>query len=162
MPADDPLRARLLSLLDGKGARVPFADATAGVPPALQGRRPEGLPYAPWELVEHVRLAQRDILDYCRPDSEYALPDWPGDYWPPTPAPPYDDAWEEARAQFAEDREALRTLVRESEALHAPVPHAQREAHTLVRQVLLVADHTSYHTGQIVAARRLLGCWDGS
>lgn len=161
MPADDALEARLLTLLDERGARVPFADATEGVPPALQGRRPEGLPYSPWELVEHLRLAQRDILDYCR-DGDYDLPEWPDDYWPPTPAPPSANAWEESRTRFADDREALRTLVREADDLHAPVPHAQEDTHTLVRQVLLVADHTSYHVGQVVVARRLLDCWDVS
>jgi len=158
---DDVLEPRLLSLLSGRGARVPFVDATAGVPPDLQGRRPEGLPYAPWELVEHLRLAQHDILDYCRP-GPYEQPEWPAGYWPPTPAPPSADAWDESRARFADDREALRALVREAADLHAPVPHAQKKAHTFVRQVLLVADHTSYHVGQVVVARRLLDCWEAS
>jgi hypothetical protein len=159
MPAAEALEARLLTLLDGKGAHMPFAAATEGVPPDVQGRRPEAIPYSPWELVEHVRLAQRDILDYCRPGEGYEQPDWPDDYWPPTPAPPSANAWGESRAQFADDRRALKTLIEEADDLHAPVPHAAEEAHTYLRQALLVADHTSYHTGQIVTVRRLLDCW---
>ncbi|PSQ80457.1 MAG: ABC transporter [Bacteroidetes bacterium QS_8_68_15] len=156
---DDPLRSRVLTLLDEKGARRPFATATEGVPPDVQGRRPEAIPYSPWELVEHARLAQRDILDYCRPAPGYEQPDWPADYWPPTPAPPSTDAWDESRSQFAEDRRALKTLIEDTDDLHAPVPHTAEETHTYLRQALLVADHTSYHTGQIVAVRRLLDCW---
>lgn len=158
MPADDPLRSRLLKLLDGKGAHQSFEAVTEGVPPGVQGRRPEALPYSPWELLEHVRLAQRDILDYCRAD-DYEQADWPEGYWPPTPAPPSADAWDDSRAQFAEDRQALQQLVRDAEDLHAPVANATDEAHTLVRQAFLVADHTSYHVGQIVTVRRLLDCW---
>jgi uncharacterized damage-inducible protein DinB len=159
MSADDPLRTRVLTLLDGRGARVPFEKATEGVPPELRGRRPEAVPYSPWELLEHLRLAQRDLLDYCRAGSGYETPEWPDDYWPSTPAPPNTAAWGESRTQFAADREALRALVRDTDDLHAPVPQAQEDDHTYLRQLLLVADHTSYHIGQLVVVRRLLGCW---
>ena len=179
MPARDSLRTHILTLLDGKGAHLPFEDATEGLPTELRGKRPAGgssedgpeahpkstssravgaLPYSPWELVEHVRLAQRDILDYCR-DGDYAQPDWPDGYWPPTPAPPSADAWDASRAQFSEDRQALQQIIREAEDLHAPVPHATEEAHTYLREALLATGHTSYHAGQLVVVRRLLGCW---
>ena len=158
MPPENPLARRVLALLDGRGARVPFADATDGIPPDVHGKRPEALPYSPWELLEHMRLAQRDILDYCRAD-RYEQPDWPDDYWPPTPAPPSTDAWEESRRRFVEDRQSLQALVQETDDLHAPVPHATDDAHTFLREMLLVADHTSYHVGQLVVVRRLLGCW---
>ena len=158
MPTDDSLRTRVLTLLDERGARLPFEEATAGVPLALRGERPEALPYSLWELVEHLRLAQRDILDYCRAE-HYEQPDWPDDYWPATPAPPSADAWDERCAQFTEDRDALKTLIRETPDLHAPVRHATDESHTYLRQALLVADHTSYHVGQLVTLRRLLDCW---
>ena len=138
-----------------------FEDATEHLPADLRGKRPETLPYSSWELVEHLRTAQRDILDYCRP-GDYEQPDWPSAYWPPTPAPPSTNAWEDSRAQVAADRQTLQQIVRETDDLHAPVPHATEEAHTYLREALLAADHTSYHVGQLVVVRRLLDCWPPS
>lgn len=158
MPADDSLQTHVLNLLEGKGAHLTFEDATEGLPTEACGRRPEALPYSPWELVEHMRIAQRDILDFCRA-GDYQQPDWPDDYWPPTPAPPSADAWDERCAQFTGDRQAMQHLVRETEDLHARVPHATEASQTYLREALLVADHTSYHLGQLVAVRRLLDCW---
>lgn len=164
MPAADPLRIHVLNRLAGKGAHLPFEDATEGMPPELRGKRPGGgdskdaLPYSPWELVEHIRRAQRDILDFCRAE-RYEQPDWPDDYWPPTPAPPSAGAWDESCAQFTSDRLTMQRLVRETDDLHAPVPHATEETQTYLREALLAADHTSYHLGQLVAVRRLLDCW---
>lgn len=158
MPDPDALRRHVLSLLDGRGAHLDFDRAVAGLPPGLRGQPPEALPYSPWQLVEHLRLAQRDILDFCRPGG-YETKDWPADYWPEAPAPPCEDAWDDTLRRFRADLGAVKTLVRKADDLFAPVPHAERDAQTLLREALLVADHNAYHVGQLVVVRRLLGAW---
>jgi uncharacterized damage-inducible protein DinB len=157
MPTPPALRTHVLALLTERQAHRTFDDAVAQLPAAQRGRRPEGLPYSVWELVEHVRRAQHDILVYCRaPD--YEAPDWPDDYWPDAAAPPSADAWDEGLAQVREDREALCDLARdETVDLYDTVPSS--DEHTFLRELLLVADHDAYHVGQIVAVRRQLGCW---
>ena len=140
-------------------AHATFDDAVADFPAALRGRRVDGFPHSAWELVEHVRITQRDILDFCR-DPEYHEPTWPDDYWPRDPAPPSDDAWEASIATYRADRDAMRALAEDAATypdLHAAIPHGSGQ--TYLREVLLVADHTSYHVGQIVMLRRLLGAW---
>jgi uncharacterized damage-inducible protein DinB len=159
MDRDASLREHLLSLLTARQAHCTFEDAVAQMPPARRGERPEALPYSVWELVEHLRRAQHDILVYCR-DPDYAAPDWPGDYWPDD-ASPSDEAWAESLAQVEEDRTALADLVRdESLDLHDTVPAS--DEHTYLREVMLVADHNAYHVGQIVTVRRQLGLWPPS
>jgi uncharacterized damage-inducible protein DinB len=140
-------------------AHATFDDAVADFPPALRGRRVDGFPHSAWELVEHVRITQRDILDFCR-DPGYHEPTWPDDYWPRDPAPPSDEAWDASLAAYRADRDALRALAEDAAAypdLHAAIPHGSGQ--TYLREVLLVADHTSYHVGQIVMLRRVLGAW---
>jgi uncharacterized damage-inducible protein DinB len=155
--SDDPLRAHLLRLLDWQDAHAGFEDAVAGIPPELLGIQPAGLPFSPWQLLEHLRLTQRDILEFCR-NPEYAEPRWPEDYWPRTLAPPSESAWEESIARFRADREALRQLAAGSEPdLFAPIPHGSGQ--TYLRELLLVADHNAYHVGQLIVVRRLLGAW---
>lgn len=157
MPTHDVLRRHLLAALDGRGAHVDFDAALRDLPEALRGRRPEGLPYSPWELLEHLRFTQRDLLDFCR-DSDYAEPDWPGDYWPDDPAPPSPEAWDASVAAFREDLEALQALITDPTTdLLAEIPHG--DGQTYLREVLLVIDHNAYHLGQLVAVRRLLGAW---
>jgi hypothetical protein len=158
MPTDAALRQHLLQWLTARQAHLLFEDAVEGLPPAVRGRRPEGLPHSPWELVEHIRRTQRDILDFCRA-SDYIKPVWPGDYLPPTAEPPSDQAWEEAVRQVAEDREAMCALVRDPAIdLYAAVPCGQN-GETYLREVLLFADHTAYHVGQLIIVRHLLGAW---
>ena len=153
----EPLRAQLAALLDWKDAHTDFDAAVAGLPPALRGRTPAGLPYSPWQLVEHLRLAQHDILDFCR-NPAYEEMQWPEDYWPRESAPPSDAAWEESLAAFRRDREALRALASDhSIDLFAAIPHGSGQ--TYLRELLLVADHNAYHLGQLIAVRRLLGAW---
>ncbi len=124
-------------------------------PPAAKCRR--GCRYSPWQLVEHVRLAQADILEFCV-SRRYKEKQWPRDYWPATPAPSSAKAWNASIAAFKRDRRALERLTLDVHRdLLAPVPMG--EGQTLLREVMLAADHTAYHVGQLVAVRRLLGCW---
>lgn len=152
------LRRQLGALLDWEDAHVGFDRAVADLPAELHGASVEGLPYTPWQLLEHMRIAQEDILEFCR-NPEYRAPAWPDDYWPSSAAPPSADAWERSVEQFRRDREALKALARDpSIDLSARIPHGQGQ--TYLREVLLVADHTAYHVGQLVALRRLLGEWE--
>lgn len=154
---NDSLRAHLLRLLDWQDAHVAFDDAVEGVPAELRGVRTAELPHSLWELVEHLRLAQLDILDFCR-DPGYSEPAWPDDYWPRSAAPPTPDAWGESIARYRADREALKRIAEGPEPdLFATIPHGSGQ--TYLRELLLAADHAAYHVGQIVLTRRLLGIW---
>jgi len=149
-------RSAVAKPLAWREAHATFDDAVAGLAPELRGRRADGFPHSAWELVEHIRFTQRDILDFCR-DPGYHEPTWPDDYWPEDAAPPSDEAWERALADYRADRDALQALAERTPDLHATIPHGGGQ--TYVREVLLVADHTAYHVGQLVALRRLLGAW---
>lgn len=153
----DPLRAQLARLLTWQDAHVPLDDALAGLPVELQGARPHGVPYSCWQLLEHLRIAQRDILDFCR-DAEYRELRWPDDYWPAHPAPPAVDSWERSVEDLLRDRaEVVRLLEDPGTDLFAEVP--QGSGQTYLREFLLVADHNAYHLGEIVLLRRALGAW---
>ncbi|HEU5039370.1 MAG TPA: DinB family protein [Gemmatimonadales bacterium] len=153
----DPLRDQLATLLGWHDAHADFDAAVEGLPPALRGRTPPGLPYSPWQLVEHLRLAQHDILDFCR-NPEYEEMTWPDDYWPREAAPPSEAAWDGTLAGFRRDREELRALAADRTLdLFAAIPHGTGQ--TYLRELLLVADHNAYHVGQLIAVRRLLGAW---
>lgn len=157
-PSDDPLRQQLLTLLESRNAHVDFETAVGDLPPEARGRRPDQLPYSPWELLEHIRIAQWDILDFCR-NPDYEQPDWPEEYWPEGPKPPGEPAWTNSIAAYRRDLEGMKDLVREPDLdLHAEIPHG--DGQTYLREVLLVADHTSYHLGQLVTVRRRLGVWE--
>jgi len=157
MDPTDLLRKQLARFLDWEDAHAGFDAAVAGLPAELRSVRPTGLPHSPWELVEHLRLTQRDILDFCR-DPEYEEPKWPDDYWPKSPAPPTPGAWEESIEAFRRDRAALQQLVADpSLDLFAKVPHGTGQ--TFIREALVVADHNAYHVAQLILARRLLGAW---
>ncbi len=158
MPDQAALRQHVLYLLGGGGAHQDFDAVVKDLPPRLRGRQPADLPYSPWQLLEHLRRTQRDILDFSRP-SAYDAKDWPDDYWPDAPTPPREDAWNEAIRQFRADLDAMKTLVRDTEDLFAQVPHADEGGQTFLREALLVADHNAYHLGQLVVVRRLLGAW---
>ncbi len=120
---------------------------------------PERLPYSPWQLVEHLRITQHDILDFCR-NPDYAELRWPDDYWPSVSAPPSEQAWEESIGGFHHDLGALRAIAADRTIdLLAEIPHGSGQ--TYLRELLLVADHNAYHMGQLVAVRRLLGDWNG-
>ena len=154
---DDPLRQFLARSLDWEEAHARFDSAIADLPAAARGQRPKGAPHSVWELVEHIRLAQRDILDFCR-DEHYHEKQWPEDYWPKAPAPPTAKAWDESIRQYHADVEAFKRFVLDPAFdPFAKVPWGNGQ--TLIREVVLTADHTAYHVGQIVLVRRLLGAW---
>ena len=151
------LRRQLAAILDWRDAHAGFDAAVEGLPAELRGRVPAGLPYSAWQLVEHLRLAQHDILDFCR-NPAYRELAWPDDYWPRAPEPPSPASWDESLAAYRRDRDALRALALDPAVdLFAAIPHGTGQ--TYLRELLLVADHNAYHVGQLVALRRLLGAW---
>jgi uncharacterized damage-inducible protein DinB len=154
---DDPLRAQLARLLDWEEAHVGFERAVEGVPADTYNVRPAGFEHTAWELLEHLRIAQADILDFCVNASYQHLLAWPEDYWPKTPAAD-EAAWNASIAAFKQDRAAMKRVVRDTQDLHAAVP-AGKPSQTYLRAVLLLADHNAYHLGQLVAVRRALGAW---
>jgi hypothetical protein len=157
MPTATLLGEPLAKLLGWEEAHVSFDKAVADLPVALRGKQPDGVPYSPWQLVEHIRITQHDILDFCRNPS-YTELSWPNDYWPASAAPDSPAAWEESLAQFREDRAALQRLARDPAIeLEAQIPHGTGQ--TYLRELLLAADHTAYHVGELVVVRRLLGAW---
>jgi len=154
---DTPVRELLAKLLTWEDAHAGFDAAVAGIPQHLRGTQPEGLPYSPWQLVEHLRRTQRDILEFCR-NPQYEELNWPDDYWPPTPGPPSAEAWDQSIEAFRKDRRALQELATDAAVdLTARIPHGTGQ--TYLRELILVADHSAYHIGQLVAVRRLLGMW---
>lgn len=160
MTQTDALRAQLAAILDWEAAHATYDAAVDGVPPEMRGRQPEGLPYSLWQLVEHLRITQSDILDFCR-NAEYRELQWPDDYWPDSAAPPSPEAWDDSIRRYRADRDALKALAADEEVdLFARIPHGTGQ--TYLRELLLVADHAAYHVGQLVAVRRLLGIWPGA
>ncbi len=157
MNQNDILREHLIKLLDWQDAHASFDTAAEGIPPQLHGVRPEGLPYSPWELLEHMRLTQKDILNFCR-NQDYKAPKWPDEYWPKNSAPSTPNDWQQSVTAFRADRQSLQSLTVDPNLdLYAEIPHG--EGQTYLREVLLVADHSAYHVGELVAVRRLLGVW---
>jgi hypothetical protein len=153
---DSRLRRDLLELLDGASAHVAPEKAFAGLAPRLRASRPRGAAHTVWELLEHMRIAQEDILRYTL-DSGWRSPAWPDGYWPEV-ARPSSRQWTMSLAAFRRDLESVRALVRdESRDLTAAIPHG--EGRSYLREVLLVADHNAYHLGQVVEVRRRLGAW---
>ena len=158
MTADASLREMLARMLAWEDAHVGFEKAVADVPPALRSRQPEGLPYSPWQILEHLRRTQADILNFCR-NPHYQELKWPDDYWPDSAAPPSAASWDESIRQFHADRKALQALAADGGIdLGERIPHGSGQ--TYLRELLLVADHSAYHIGQLVAVRRLLGDWE--
>lgn len=149
----------LQNLLRGRSAFVPLDRALEGVPFDKLGLVPEGLPYSLWQLAEHIRIAQEDIIRFTKNDN-YRKLDWPADYWPAEAAPPDEAAWQATVDAILAGREEMKTLLSETdeEALLTPFAHGQGQ--TIFREAVLIAEHNAYHTGQIVLVRRLLGCWE--
>lgn len=151
------LRRHVLYLLGEGGAHLSFEKAIAGFPADLRGVRPAKLPYTAWRLLEHMRIAQWDILDFCR-NPKYVMPDFPSGYWPSGDAPPNGKAWARSVNAFRADLRAMVDMVRNPRTnLFARIPHG--DGQTILREALLVADHNAYHLGQLVLLRRLLGIW---
>lgn len=157
MPQTDSTRTEIARLLDWEDAHAAFDKVVGGLPPGLQGRVPPGLPYSPWQLLEHIRRTQEDILEFCR-NRDYEERRWPDDYWPESAAPPSTGAWETSVTAFRQDRDALKRIALDTRLdLSAKVPAG--DGQTYLRELLLAADHTSYHLGELVVVRRALGAW---
>ena len=151
------LRAHLGRLLDWEAAHAGFDAAVKGIGPALRGVAPKGHPHSPWQILEHMRLAQLDILDFCR-NPAYVWPSSMEEYWPPSASPPSAKAWRESTAAFRRDRGELKELAANRALdLFARIPHGTGQ--TYLRELLLAADHNAYHVGQLIAVRRCLGIW---
>ena len=157
MANDKTLRQHLLKLLEGKGAHVDFETAVKKASVAVRGKRPKGAMHSPWEILEHMRIAQWDILEFSR-DANHVSPEWPAGYWPKTAAPPNRSAWNKSVSAFRADHAALCALVAdESTDLYATIPHGDGQA--ILREALLVADHNAYHVGTLATTLQLLGAW---
>ena len=154
---DAILREQLVYLLKGGGAHVHFEDALNGLPANLRGAFAKGLKHTAWQLLEHARIAQWDILEFSR-DAKHVSPDFPGGYWPKTPVPPDEAAWDKSVKEFLRDLAAMVQLVRNPRTdLYKKIPHG--DGQTILREALLLADHNAYHLGQVVDLRRALGAW---
>jgi hypothetical protein len=160
MPTSAALRVQLSKILDWSDAHVSFDAAVRDLPETLRGARPSGLPYSPWQLVEHLRITQHDILEFCV-NPGYTELTWPDDYWPDGPEPTSRVAWNTSIEQFIHDRSALQRLSRNRRIdLESAIPQGQGQ--TYLRELLLAADHAAYHVGELVVVRRLLGVWPPS
>jgi uncharacterized damage-inducible protein DinB len=154
---DQSLRQQLVDLLDGGNAHAKFDDVIKDLPPKLRGTKPENFPHTAWMLLEHLRLAQWDILEFSR-NAKHKSPAWPEGYWPKTEAPPSGEAWEKSVEEFRRDLKAIQALVEDPNTdLFEKISWG--DGQTILREVLLVADHNSHHLGQLIDVRRLLGAW---
>jgi len=159
MNPDQIVREHILYLLRGGGAHISFAEAIADFPEQLRGKKAAGAPHTAWQLLEHMRIAQWDILEFSR-NAKHVSPEFPEDYWPKTESPANDAAWHASVADFQKDLKEMEELVANSSTdLYERIPHG--DGQTILREALLVADHNAYHLGQLVLLRRLLGAWSG-
>ena len=155
--SDRALRQHLIYLLTDGGAHAKFEDVIAAIPAKLRGQTPAAMPHSPWMLLEHMRIAQWDILEFSR-NPKHKSPEWPESYWPATEAPPNAAAWNESVKNYRKDLKSLENLIANPKTdLFAKIPWG--DGQTILREALLVADHNAYHLGQLVDVLRLLGAW---
>lgn len=154
---DAALREHLVKLLSEGQAHATFEQAVKGFPVELRGKVPKGAEHSPWQLLEHLRIAQWDILEFSR-NAEYQAPKWPDEYWPKEKAPADEKAWDKSVRGFKKDLNEMCALVADEKTdMFAKIPHG--DGQTILREALLTADHNAYHVGQLVLVRRLLGEW---
>jgi uncharacterized damage-inducible protein DinB len=154
------LREQLQHLLDGGQAHATFDDAVKNLPSSLRGTVPDNLPYSPWQILEHIRITQRDILEFSTNEaSHYKSLKWPEEYWPKSPVPLSDSAWEDSIQHIRADRKAFEKLLDSATESELIQPFPWGDGQTLLREAFLIADHTAYHTGELIVLRRLLGAW---
>lgn len=155
---DAALREQLVALLKGGQAHATLSDAVAHFPADRIGERPAGTPYSAWQLVEHIRITLHDILEFAT-NSEYVELEWPSGYWPKNGGPAKDESWDATVKAIHADVKSFEALVHSPDSnLYATIPWG-KNGETLLREVLLAADHTSYHLGELVLLRRVLGIW---
>jgi hypothetical protein len=154
---NDPVREQIIKLLRGGQAHVTLDDVLKNFPQNLRGVKPAGAPHSAWQLLEHLRIAQWDILEFSR-NAKHVSPKWPEGYWPANDRPPTDAAWKKSIAAIKRDRRAMERLVENPRTdLYSKIPHGTGQ--NILREALLIADHNAYHIGQLLLVRRLLGAW---
>lgn len=154
MKMNEPLRQQIVNLLTKAEAHIDLQSALSDFPVALRGRKPEGAPHTPWQLLEHMRIAQKDILEFSL-NSKYVSRKWPDEYWPQKDSPPDATAWDKSVKEFLADLKSVCEMVKDPERdLFAIIPHG--DGQTYLREALLTADHNAYHLGQLVMVRRIL------
>jgi hypothetical protein len=155
--SDKVVREQLLALLRGGNAHLGVEQAVAEFPPEHINSKPPNVPYTPWHLIEHMRIAQWDILEYIR-NPAHVSPDWPEGYWPPPDGQADEARWEQSINDFRADLEALQDLVADPDSdLFVPIPHAK--SCTILHEILLVADHNAYHLGEFAILRQVMDAW---
>jgi hypothetical protein len=152
---DNKIIEELVNLLKGGGAHASFKDAIKGLPAAMRGVKPDSLPYSIWQLVEHIRIAQLDMLEFSK-DGRHKSPEWPEGYWPLEEAPASDAAWRKSVKQIESGLEQFIRLMQEVD-IYKPIPHGSGQS--ILREALQIADHNAYHIAEIIVIRRLLGVW---
>jgi hypothetical protein len=151
------VRKQLISLLTDSNAHQSFDDAVKDLPAELRGVKPDNLPYSIWQLVDHIRIVQWDILEFSR-DPSHQSPPWPAGYWSKEIAPPDEGAWQQALDQIRQDRDAFIALLNDpKQDLYGPFAHGNGQ--NLLREAILIGDHNAYHIGEIIIVRRLLNAW---
>jgi hypothetical protein len=154
---NDPVREQIIKLLQGGQAHLTLEEAIKDFPPKLRGVKPEGAEHTAWQILEHIRIAQNDILEFSR-NPKHVSPAWPEGYWPKTEGPPSDAAWKKSLGSIKKELAEMQALVENPKTdLYAKIPHGTGQ--NILREALLVADHNAYHIGQLVLLRRLLGAW---
>jgi hypothetical protein len=154
---DSIIRKQLIELLRGENAHMTFSQAVADFPLQAANQQPPNVPYTPWQLLEHIRIAQWDILEFIR-DPDHESPDWPKGYWPEEGEQADQARWQQSIDQYVADRRALEAIVRDASTdLTAPIPHAQD--YTILREILVVSDHSAYHIGEFATLRQVMGTW---
>jgi hypothetical protein len=158
--ADRDLRELLIAQLDGGHAHATIAQALANFPVELRGVRPDGAAHSAWQILEHLRISQWDIVEFTR-DPEHRSPSWPDGYWPAEAAPPGESAWDETVRAFERELEVMKRLLRDPKRpLHRKVAHPEAKPHhTLAREAVVLAVHNGYHTAELILLRRMLGAW---
>ncbi|HET8523587.1 MAG TPA: DinB family protein [Thermomicrobiales bacterium] len=159
MTSERAIRDQIVALLQGGNAHMTFDEAVADFPLSSINTRPPHVPYTPWHLLEHLRITQRDILDFIAA-GQYEEPRWPDDYWPDQDVTANEQSWQETIRQFREDLTALIALAQDpAQDLGAPVKHATNDGQNLARELLVVADHNAYHIGEFAILRQVMGTW---
>ena len=154
---NDPVREQIIKLLKGGQAHLTLDDVLKNFPPSLRGLKPAGAPHSAWQLLEHMRIAQWDILEFSR-NAKHGSPKWPEDYWPANDRAPTDAAWKKSISAIKRDCRAMQRLVENPRTdLYSKIPHGTGQ--NILREALLIADHNAYHIGQLLLVRRLLGAW---
>ena len=154
------LETELTWLLEGGHAHATFDDAVKDFPVELRGKVPKGLPYSAWQIVEHLRITQRDMLDFSdNATGTYKDKKWPDEYWPKEVAPPNEKAWKKTIDTIHADRKAFLKLLNEADKATLIKPFAWGDGQNLLKEALQIADHNAYHVGELIVVRRLLGAW---